>query len=116
MSEAALATRRRCLAGVEKGVDLGDHRREPVETLPGALQQGVRAWARSGPALRPANLDGLSTMIAKGDPLLDSARQRLLVASAASLTSDRRTEYLNAVEAEINQQTSFLPHAHSGSR
>ncbi len=63
-----------------------------------------------GPALQRTRqrLDGLSTMIAEGDPLLDSARQRLLVASATSLTSDRRTEYLNAVEAEINQQTSFL--------
>jgi len=63
-----------------------------------------------GPALQRTRqrLDGLATMIAEGDPLLDSARRRLLVASASSLTNDRRTAYLDAVDAEINQQTSYL--------
>jgi hypothetical protein len=63
-----------------------------------------------GPALQRTRqrLGGLSTMVDAGDPLLDSARRRLLVASASSLTTDRRSAYLTAVDAEINQQTSFL--------
>ena len=50
----------------------------------------------------------LATMVDEDAPLLESARRRLLVASAADLTSDRRAAYLDAVDAEINHQTSFL--------
>jgi Family of unknown function (DUF6049) len=63
-----------------------------------------------GPALTRTRqrLTGFSTMVDETDPLLDSAQHRLLVASADDLTSDRRAAYLGAVDAEINQQTSFL--------
>jgi hypothetical protein len=47
-------------------------------------------------------------MIDEGDPLLASAERRLLVASSSALTTDRRSAYLGAVDAEINQRTSFL--------
>ena len=63
-----------------------------------------------GPALLRTRqrLTGFATMIDEGDPLLTSAERRLLVASSTSLTSDRRSAYLDAVDAEINQRTSFL--------
>ncbi len=63
-----------------------------------------------GPALvrMRQRVSGFASMIDERDPLLDSARRRLLVASAAALTSDRRDAYLDAVDAEIKQQTSFL--------
>jgi hypothetical protein len=53
-------------------------------------------------------LTGFATMVDEDDALLDSARRRLLVASAVGLDADRRDAYLDAVDAEINQQTSFL--------
>ncbi len=53
-------------------------------------------------------LAGFATMIDEGDPLLASAERRLLVASSSALTTDRRSAYLGAVDAEINQRTSFL--------
>jgi hypothetical protein len=53
-------------------------------------------------------LTGFATMVEEDDALLDSARRRLLVASAVGLEADRRDAYLDAVDAEINQQTSFL--------
>ncbi len=53
-------------------------------------------------------LTGFATMIDEGDPLLASAERRLLVASSSALTTDRRSAYLGAVDAEINQRTSFL--------
>ena len=63
-----------------------------------------------GPALLRTRqrLTGFSTMIDADDPLLSSAEQRLLVASAQGLSDDRRTAYLDAVDAEISQRTSFL--------
>lgn len=63
-----------------------------------------------GPALLRTRqrLSGFSTMTNDGDPLLASAAQRLLIASSSALSSDRRSAYLDAVDAEINQRTSFL--------
>ncbi len=59
-----------------------------------------------GPALvrTRQRLTGFATMIDEGDPLLASAERRLLVASSTSLSSDRRSAYLDAVDAEINQR------------
>jgi hypothetical protein len=63
-----------------------------------------------GPALLRTRqrLTGFGTMVDEGDPLLTSAERRLLVASSSALAGDRRSAYLEAVDAEINQRTSFL--------
>ncbi len=53
-------------------------------------------------------LTGFATMIDEDDPLLESAGAGCSSRARSGSTSDRRSAYLDAVDAEINQQTSFL--------
>ena len=56
--------------GVEEGVALGDHRREPVETLPGSLQCGAVRAERRGRRIGERAHDGVTVVV---DRAVDSA-------------------------------------------